>query len=313
MNPLRSWTLGLGLLTTVVVGSFGVTSAFAATASVNSVTVQPGNTFWTIAQSHGVSVQALESANPSVNPNDLLVGTILTLPSTAVDGQANSQYTASKSTVTVQPGDTLWTIAQAHGVSVQALQSANPSVNPNDLLVGEVLTLPDVGSGVNAGSAGTSPVNAVSTSNAPNPSGAASVSGATSAASSATSSTVAEQNLYWMEHVINAEAGGDTLEAQIAVGDVILHRLQAGGYGSTVHDVVFQVINGYYQFTSVANGYIYTTPSATSVQAAVAVLDNGEDVVPGAMVFYNPANTPASSWVRSQPYIAQIDNLVFAK
>ena len=90
MNSLRSWTLGLGLLTTVVVGGFGVTSAFAATAS-NSVTVQPGNTFWTIARSYGVSVQALEGANPSVNPNDLLVGTILTLPSTAADGQANSQ------------------------------------------------------------------------------------------------------------------------------------------------------------------------------------------------------------------------------
>lgn len=299
---MRRWTLGLGLLSTAIVGSLGFTSALAATTTANSVAVSPGNTFWTIAQSQGVSVQALEAANPSVNPNDLLVGTILTLPSSTATGRPSSQAVTSPSTVMVRPGDTLWIIARAHGVTVQALQSANPSVNPNDLLVGQVLTLPGSGSGTsgNAGGIGSSP-------------STASGLGSSSGSSGAPSSTVAEQNLYWMEHVINAEAGGDSLEAQIAVGDVILHRLQAGGYGSTVHDVVFQVINGYYQFTSVANGYIYTAPSAMSTQAAVDVLDNGADVVPGAMVFYNPAKTNASSWVRSQPYITQIDNLVFAK
>ncbi|MCF8567585.1 LysM peptidoglycan-binding domain-containing protein [Alicyclobacillus tolerans] len=290
---MRSWKLGIGLLTSVVVGSLGFPSAFAAT-TANSVTVQPGNTFWTISQAYGVSIQALEAANPSVNPNDLLVGTVLTLPSSTATGQSNA-HTGSSDTATVQPGDTMWIISQAHGVSMQALESSNPSVNPNDLLVGTVLTLPQTGSLAGIRS---------TTSSAPSTS---------TTTSSTTTSAVSQQNLYWMEHAIHAEAGADSLQAQIAVGDVILHRLQAGGYGSTVQDVLFQVINGHYQFTSVANGYIYTTPSAASIQAAMDVLNNGDDVVPGAMVFYNPAYTPASSWVRSQPYITQIDNLVFAK
>ena len=183
-------------------------------------------------------------------------------------------------TVTIKPGDTLWIIANENGVSVQELIAANPSVNPNDLIIGSVLQLPR------------STTTTVTTTNG-------------------ASSTISQQNMYWMEHVINAEATGETLQAQIAVGDVILHRMN-DGYGSTVQQVVFQVNSGHYQFTSVANGFIYSAPSPSSIQAAKDVLDNGEDIVPGALVFYNPAQTPASSWVRTQPFIAQIDHLVFS-
>lgn len=187
---------------------------------------------------------------------------------------------AAANTVTVQPGNTMWTISRTHGVNEQALERANPRVNPNDMLVGTLLDLP-----------GTTP----------------------SASVHSAAASLAQQNLYWMEHVIHAEAGGESLDAQIAVGDVIMHRLEAGGYGSTVHDVVFQVIAGHYQFTSVANGYIYSTPSASSLQAAEDVLWHGKDVAPGAMVFYNPSMTPSTSWVRAQPYITTYDNLVFAQ
>ena len=265
MRRLRIATCAVSLI-------MGLGLATPALAAGSTVTIQPGNTFWTLSKTYGVSVQALESANPTVNPNNLLVGTTLNLPVNAGDNKGN--------TVTVEPGDTLWIISQAHGTTVQTLETANPSVNPNNLLVGTVLQLP----GSN-----------------------------TSAPSTTTSATATQQqNLYWMEHVINAEAAGESSQAQIAVGDVILHRMEAG-YGSTVYDVVFQVLNGHYQFTCVANGYIYTSPSPSSIQAAIDVLDQHTDLVPGAQVFYNPTQTPANSWVRTQPFIAQIDNLVFAK
>jgi N-acetylmuramoyl-L-alanine amidase len=185
-------------------------------------------------------------------------------------------FAATSNTVTVKPGDTMWLIAKAHGIKVQALENSNPTVDPYDMLVGTVLKLPE-------GSANTK------------------------------STTATSENLYWMEHVIHAEAGGESLQAQIAVGDVILHRMNHGGYGRTVKDVVFQVQNGHYQFTTVANGYIYSTPNESSKQAAKAVLENHTDVVPGAMVFYNPGETPANSWVWSQPTITRIGKLVFAK
>ncbi|MFB5188950.1 cell wall hydrolase [Alicyclobacillus fastidiosus] len=205
----------------------------------------------------------------------MLVGTFT---AAAAWGLTLTPAFAAANTVTVQPGDSLWKIAHARGISLQSLESANPSANPADLLVGTVLKLPT-----------------------------------TNAAQSSSVSTTAQQNLYWMEHIINAEAGGESQEAQVAVGNVIMHRLANGSYGKTVHDVVFQIADGHYQFSCVPNGYIYQTPNASSITAAEKVLQTQDDEVPGALVFYNPSQTPASSWVRTQPTITQIDDLVFAK
>lgn len=261
----KSWLVGVA-----ATGMMGLctTTAFAAS---TSVTVQPGDTLWALSRAYGVSVPALEIANPKVNPQNLTVHAVLVLPS------RRATHTAGAKSVTVQTGQTLWSISRTYGTSVQALQAANPGVSVSDLLVGTTLRLP------------------------------------ASAGKTNTANSTVQQNMYWMEHVINAEAGGLPLKAQIAVGDVVHHRLTAGSYGNTVRDVVFQVTNGHYQFTSVANGAIYQAPSQLSKQAAVDVLRYGTDEVPGAMVFYNPAHTPVASWVRKQPEITQISKLVFAK
>lgn len=93
-----------------------------------------------------------------------------------------------------------------------------------------------------------------------------------------------------------------------------MHRIQSGQYGgNSVYDVVFGRENGVYQFSSVANGYIYHPANASSVQAAKDVLQDGTDEVPGALVFYNPSQTSAGNWVWSQPTVATIGNLTFAK
>ncbi|WP_067619551.1 cell wall hydrolase [Alicyclobacillus acidiphilus] len=184
-----------------------------------------------------------------------------------------SSAAALADTVTVLPGESMWSISQEDGIQLQSLQDANPSVNPNWILAGTQLKLP-------------SWFEAYDT----------------------------PGNLYWLGQVINAEAGGESLQTQIAVGDVIMHRIQSGQYGgNSVYDVVFGRENGVYQFSSVANGYIYHPANASSVQAAKDVLQDGTDEVPGALVFYNPSQTSAGNWVWSQPTVATIGNLTFAK
>ncbi|MBC3910940.1 LysM peptidoglycan-binding domain-containing protein [Undibacterium umbellatum] len=86
----------------------------------------------------GVSVQAIEAANPGVNANALQIGTLLNIP--AQLGQAIAlKYT-------IQSGDSYSIIAAnlagCTGLSFQEIEQANPSVNPNAMAVGQVLTIP---------------------------------------------------------------------------------------------------------------------------------------------------------------------------
>lgn len=246
-------------------------------AFADTVTVHTGDSLWSIAQAHQTSVQSLMNANPNVSANNLQVGSTLQLPQL-------SQAT----TYMVKSGDSLWSIAKNFNVSLSGLEQANPSITPTNLVIGTTLNIPS---------------NSVTTT----------ATAVTSTGDASATGTVGQQNLYWLEHVISAEANAEPLDAQIAVGDVVLHRLESGQDGSTIKDVVFQVSNGHYQFTCVANDFIYNAPTASSIQAATQVLDAQQDVVPGALVFFNPAQTPSNSWVWTQPQVAQIGHFIFAK
>lgn len=122
-----------------------------------------------------------------------------------------------------------------------------------------------------------------------------------------------DSDLYWLARLIEAEAGAEPMQTKIAVGDVIVNRVHSSDYPDTVKGVIFQHAYGVYEFTSVENGWIYHTPSAQSVEAAKKVLDDHDNIVPQALVFYNSSKTSAGSWVRSQPVITVIGDMTFAK
>jgi spore germination cell wall hydrolase CwlJ-like protein len=121
------------------------------------------------------------------------------------------------------------------------------------------------------------------------------------------------QNLYWLSHAIQAEAGGEPWPTQVAVGDVIINRVRSANYPNTVKSVIFQVAYGHYAFSSVPNGWIYKTPGQTAIAAAKAVLFKHTNIVPSALVFYNSAHTSATNWVRSQQIIRVIGHMTFAR
>lgn len=270
----------LSILTSAVVSATAVGVAQAATSS--NWTVRSGESLWSIARANHISVSSLESANPNVNPLNLKIGSVVKIPASTT-----GLFASSSQTYTVQKGDTFFLIAHRFGINVNQLMAANPRLNPVNLTPGTVIYLP-LGSKTQGGSV-------------------------SSTGSNASSSSAGSTDLYWLAHVIHAEANGLNLQAQIAVGDVVLHRVQSPDYPNTVQGVVFQIVNGHYQFTCVANGYIYSQPDTSAYQAATEVLKNHVDVVPGAFVFYNPALTPASSWVWQQPRLSTIGPFIFAK
>jgi N-acetylmuramoyl-L-alanine amidase len=116
-------------------------------------------------------------------------------------------------------------------------------------------------------------------------------------------------DLYWLSRIISAEAKGESLEGQIAVGNVVLNRVRSSEFPSTVKEVIFDTKYGV-QFSPVSNGTIYDTPTESAVLAAKICLE-GYSLSDSALYFFNPA-LATSSWIkRSRTYIMTIGNHAF--
>ena len=108
-------------------------------------TVQPGDTLFLIAQRFGVSLQALIQANPQIpDPNTIFPGQRICVP-TGVVVPPPPPACPGGFIYRVQPGDTLFFIAQRFGVTLQALIQANPQIpDPNVLVPGQLICVPTI-------------------------------------------------------------------------------------------------------------------------------------------------------------------------
>lgn len=104
------------------------------------------------------------------------------------------------------------------------------------------------------------------------------------------------EDLYWLSRIIHAESRGESLEGQIAVGNVVLNRVKSKEFPNTVSGVIFDRRHAV-QFEPVANGTLYQTPNTQSVEAAKRALD-GESVVGNALYFYAPALSQGT-WINA--------------
>ena len=111
------------------------------------------------------------------------------------------------------------------------------------------------------------------------------------------------------DYLISAEAKGEPLAGQIAVGNVVLNRVRSSSFPNTVKEVVFDKKYGV-QFSPVSNGTIYQTPVSSAVIAAKACLE-GYSLSSRALYFFNPSLTSAT-WISTTcPYIMTIGNHKF--
>lgn len=93
-----------------------------------------------------------------------------------------------------------------------------------------------------------------------------------------------KKDLYWLSRIINAEARGESLIGQIAVGNVVLNRVKSSKYPNTVYGVIFDKKNGV-QFTPISDGSIYLEPKDSCVIAAKLCLEGIKDYSNGAIYF----------------------------
>lgn len=117
-------------------------------------------------------------------------------------------------------------------------------------------------------------------------------------------------DLYWLARIIEAEAGGEPYNGKIAVGNVILNRVNSKDFPNTIYGVIFEYFGSIPQFSPVADGSIYNTPSQDSINAAKDALNGGKPVG-NSTYFFNP-NKSAGTWiVKNNTYVTTIGGHAF--
>ena len=103
-----------------------------------------------------------------------------------------------------------------------------------------------------------------------------------------------EDAVYWLSRIISAESRGESLLGQIAVGSVVMNRVDSPLYPNTIWGVIFDRKYGV-QFSPILDGSIYSEPQASSVVAAKICLE-GFNVNSDALFFLYP-RASTSSWI----------------
>ena len=113
-------------------------------------------------------------------------------------------------------------------------------------------------------------------------------------------STQVSGDVNLLARLISAEARGEPYQGQVAVGAVVLNRMEHPSFPNTMSGVIYQ--NG--AFTCIADGQFNEPVADSSVRAAREAL-NGADPSGGAIYYFNPV-TATSKWIWSRPLICTI-------
>lgn len=170
-------------------------------------------------------------------------------------------------TYTIRRGDTLFNIAKRTGVTTSEIRARNGI--GYSVRIGQRLTIPSRGGG-----------RAVPT------------------------GTTGDGAL--LARIIFAEAGAEPYIGKVAVGGVVLNRIQSPKFPKTLAGVIYQP----HAFESVSNGLVNRTPTFEAQKAAWDAL-RGWDPSGGALYFFNPSK-PVSPWIWARRIINRIGRHVFA-
>ena len=121
------------------------------------------------------------------------------------------------------------------------------------------------------------------------------------------SSTQNNGDVYLLARAIYGEARGEPYIGQVAVGAVILNRVNSSKFPNSISGVIYQPG----AFSVVSDGQINLTPDETALRAARDAM-NGWDPSGGSLYYFNPAKT-SNAWIWSRPVVTVIGNHRFCK
>lgn len=181
-----------------------------------------------------------------------------------------SKIASADWTYTVRRGDSLYKISRRTGVSIAALRRRN-GIWTNMLRIRQRIIIPTV-----------------------------------KRTTAVRRPTRYSGDIYLLAKLIHAEAGAEPYVGKVAVGGVVLNRVQNPKFPQTIAGVIYQP----HAFESVSNGIINRPASRESLKAARDAL-NGWDPSGGAIYFFNPAKT-RNRWIWARRIINRLGKHVFA-
>ena len=99
-------------------------------------TIKAGDTLYMLAMTYNTTVQAILAINPGLDPNNLRIGQVICIPKSVTPPPCDGSY------YIVRSGDTLYSIAIKYNTTVAKLMAANPGIDPNNLMVGQLICIP---------------------------------------------------------------------------------------------------------------------------------------------------------------------------
>ena len=107
-------------------------------------------------------------------------------------------------------------------------------------------------------------------------------------------------DLYLLARLISAEARGEPYVGQVAVGAVVLNRVEHPSFPNSISSVIYQPG----AFSCLDDGQ-FDQPVADSAYKAAQDALGGWDPSGGAIYYFNPA-TATSAWIWSRPLLTTI-------
>ncbi|NLW49079.1 MAG: LysM peptidoglycan-binding domain-containing protein [Firmicutes bacterium] len=175
-------------------------------------------------------------------------------------------------TYRIESGDSLYKLSKEFGPKVNTLQKAN-GLKSDLIISGKTLWIPDTNTEVKP-----------------------------------MQNSRGQNDLYLLARLISGEARGESYQGQVAVGAVIMNRINSKGFPNTIAGNVYK--KG--EFESISNGQIWGSVTPSALKAAKAAI-SGEDPTGGALYFYNPAKVHSKdNWIWSRQVTGRIGLHVFA-
>jgi LysM repeat protein len=129
-------------------------AAVSTAAAPSVITVQPGDTLWGLARTHGTTVSELQRLNDLDGSGTIYAGRTLTVSGSAGSSSSGGGGGGGGSTHRVVAGDTLSHLAVRYGVSARSIAEANGLASSGLIRIGATLTIPGGGGGSSSAPAG---------------------------------------------------------------------------------------------------------------------------------------------------------------